>query len=78
MSKLSTTLEDICEGIPEEFLIYFKYVRNLNFTEQPNYKMLKKLFTDLYRKQGFKRDYLYDWIKIEGGQKKLCADFLRL
>lgn len=40
--------------------------------------MLKKLFTDLYKKQGFKRDYLYDWIKFDGDQKKLCADFLRL
>ena len=42
-------LEEMCEGIPIEFLYYFKIVRNLSFQEEPNYNLLRDLFVKLYK-----------------------------
>lgn len=42
--KMQLTLEQLCEGVPNEFVLYFKQIRSLGFEEQPNYSLLKKLF----------------------------------
>ena len=36
--KKSATPEKLCEGLPEEFLEYIKYVKKLLFEEDPDYK----------------------------------------
>ncbi|KAH0794892.1 CK1 family protein kinase [Histomonas meleagridis] len=61
--KAKTTFEELCEGFPDEFVQYFKIVRNLKFTEAPNYTELKKLFRDLFIREGFIYDLQYDWTK---------------
>ena len=38
-----------------------RYVRHLDFFEQPNYDYLRKLFLDMYDKRGFPRDDKFDW-----------------
>ena len=35
--------EKLCQGCPDQFVTYFNYVMNLNFDEDPDYSMLKKL-----------------------------------
>ena len=35
--------EQLCEGCPAQFVDYFNYVMNLNFAEDPDFSMLKKL-----------------------------------
>ncbi len=47
--------------IIDEFLIYFNYVRELQFDEKPNYSYLKDLFTKLFLKNQYTLDYKYDW-----------------
>eukprot|EP01084_Bolivina_argentea_P249347 417371_1 len=59
--KMTTCIQVLCKGIPQEFAIYFKYCRSLKFDEKPDYKYLRKLFTDLYFKRKYKIDYVYDW-----------------
>jgi hypothetical protein len=41
------------------------YCRSLKFADRPDYKFLKKLFTDLMDKLGYQRDYIYDWCKLK-------------
>ena len=62
--KSATTIEALCEGHPMEFAKYMKYCRALKFTEDPDYGYLKKMMNDLFVKQGYYCDYLYDWIML--------------
>lgn len=59
--KSKTPFPELCKGFPEEFVKYFNYVRNLRFTEKPNYAELRQLFRDLFKKLGYIYDYKYDW-----------------
>jgi hypothetical protein len=54
--KLSCTIEELTEGMEEEFNQYFTYVRNLQFEEKPDYQYLRNIFKKLMDKN----DYFYD------------------
>mmetsp|Transcript_121018 Transcript_121018/g.180777 ORF Transcript_121018/g.180777 Transcript_121018/m.180777 type:complete len:359 (-) Transcript_121018:91-1167(-) len=60
-TKLNTTVEELCAGFPDEFRMYIEYTRNLRFTERPDYGYLRKLFRDLFIREGFVFDGVYDW-----------------
>lgn len=51
----------MCDGHPEEMAIYLRYVRRLDFFETPDYEYLRKLFTDLFERKGYKEDGEFDW-----------------
>ncbi|KAH0790045.1 CK1 family protein kinase [Histomonas meleagridis] len=61
--KSRTTFEELCKGFPDEFVRYFHIVRNLKFSETPNYSELRKLFRNLFIREGFVYDFKYDWNK---------------
>ena len=42
-------------------MTYFNYIRSLRFDERPDYSHLRKLFRDLFVREGFVYDYAYDW-----------------
>lgn len=42
--KVSTTIENLCKGIPNEFVEYLKICRGMKFEETPNYELLKQIF----------------------------------
>ena len=64
-SKIETTPKQLCEGLPEEFEKYISYTRNLEYLEQPDYEMLKGLFTSILKKTFLKFDYIYNWTTAE-------------
>lgn len=64
-SKEKTTIEELCESFPEEFAIYLRYCRRLDFFETPNYAYLTKLFQDILDSKGWKCDWDFDWHKIQ-------------
>jgi hypothetical protein len=45
----------------EEFQRYLRYARNLEFTQTPDYEMLRQLFRDLMRREGWAEDNKWDW-----------------
>jgi serine/threonine protein kinase len=59
--KSRTTFESLCRGFPGEFVRYFRSVRNLHFTEDPNYSGLRDLLRERFVAEGFVYDYCYDW-----------------
>lgn len=61
-AKMSLMPEVLCNGLPPEFSIYFNYVRALRFDEKPDYQFLRKLFRDLFIKEGYEFDLCYDWM----------------
>jgi hypothetical protein len=52
----------LCKGVPDEFAIYLKYVRELKFEEKPSITYLRKLIMGLFKREGYEMDYEYDWI----------------
>lgn len=42
----------LCKGLPLEFVTYFQYCRSLRFDDKPDYSYLRKLFRDLFAREG--------------------------
>ncbi|XP_020216407.1 casein kinase I [Cajanus cajan] len=59
--KLSTPIEMLCKSYPVEFASYFHYCRSLTFDQQPDYGFLRNLFRDLFKREGYDSDYIFDW-----------------
>lgn len=59
--KMTTPTEFLCRGFPKEFAIYLNYARSLRFDDKPDYTYLRKLFRDLFVREGFSYDYIFDW-----------------
>jgi hypothetical protein len=59
--KQSIKVEDLCEGLPKEFIDYFNYVKDLGFNDTPNYSNLKKMFRTLFAESNFSTDSDFDW-----------------
>ena len=61
--KYNTPFEELTEGQPEEFLLYFKYIDGLRFEDQPNYVYLIGLFQNMIDKYCRDCFYDFDWKK---------------
>jgi serine/threonine protein kinase len=59
--KMTTSTEILCRGFPNEFAIFLNYTRSLRFDDKPDYAYLRKLFRDLFVREGFQYDYVFDW-----------------
>lgn len=59
--KITTPISVLCEGFPEEFKTYFHYCRSLQFEDKIDYTYLRKLFRDLFIREGHSWDYNFDW-----------------
>uniref|UniRef100_A0A9J8AAQ3 non-specific serine/threonine protein kinase n=1 Tax=Cyprinus carpio carpio TaxID=630221 RepID=A0A9J8AAQ3_CYPCA len=76
--KMSTPIEVLCKGYPSEFSTYMNFCRSLRFDDKPDYSYLRQLFRNLFHRQGFSYDYVFDWNML----KFVCSlnilhDFLR-
>lgn len=78
-TKQLTKIKDLCASFPEEFSYFLNYARNLNFIEQPDYKILVKTFEDLMKSNGWwPIDWEFDWIKKREDQQKKAAEAKQL
>ncbi|XP_066343392.1 casein kinase 1-like isoform X2 [Miscanthus floridulus] len=59
--KMLTPVEVLCKSYPSEFTAYFHYCRSLRFEDKPDYSYLKRLFRDLFIREGYQLDYVFDW-----------------
>lgn len=59
---MSTSIESLTKGLPEEFAIYLNYCRSLKFEEKPDIGYLRKLFKDLFYRMGYEYDFVFDWM----------------
>ncbi|POS85014.1 casein kinase I like hhp1, partial [Erysiphe pulchra] len=59
--KMTTPVESLCRGFPAEFTVYLNYARSLRFDDKPDYSYLRKIFRDLFVREGFQYDYVFDW-----------------
>ncbi|GLT99342.1 hypothetical protein SLE2022_167850 [Rubroshorea leprosula] len=59
--KMLTPIEVLCKSYPSEFTSYFHYCRSLRFEDKPDYSYLKRLFRDLFIREGYQFDHVFDW-----------------
>eukprot|EP00466_Bigelowiella_natans_P008094 jgi/Bigna1/134691/aug1.26_g9399 len=60
--KMSLSPSEITAGCPEPFEKFLIYARNLGFDQDPDYDRIRSWwFTELFEKEGYKLDYVYDW-----------------
>ena len=59
--KMSLTAQELCRGLPAEFSLYMEYIRSLRFYDVPDYGHTKKLFRELFLKENYELDFMYDW-----------------
>lgn len=64
--KVATQLDNLCRGIPMQFKKYLEYVRNLKFTQKPNYQHLIDLFQEAADQNDIDlTDVVWDWDKVK-------------
>ncbi|XP_029116998.1 casein kinase 1 isoform X2 [Elaeis guineensis] len=63
--KMLTPVEVLCKSYPSEFISYFQYCRSLRFDDKPDYSYLKRLFRDLFIREGYQSDYVFDWTMLK-------------
>ncbi|TFK62189.1 kinase-like protein [Pluteus cervinus] len=59
--KMTTPTDLLCRGFPNEFGIFLNCTRALRFDDKPDYSYLRKLFRDLFVREGYQYDYVFDW-----------------
>ncbi|GAB2282213.1 Casein kinase 1-like protein 11 [Dionaea muscipula] len=59
--KMTTSIEALCRSYPSEFASYFHHCKSLQFEDKPDYSYLKKLFRDLFIREGYQFDHIFDW-----------------
>jgi serine/threonine protein kinase len=67
--KLDTPLENLCSGMPIEFQKYLDYSRKLKFEDKPDYHYVKRMFKELFIREGYENDSVYDWVLIPWSQR---------
>lgn len=76
LSASKTCITHVCVFAAEEMATYLRYVRRLDFFEKPDYDYLRKLFTDLFDRNGYVFDFQYDWTGkplVSMGEGRLLA-----
>ena len=78
--KIEMKPEILCAGLIDEFREYFRYVRELQFTEEPNYELLFGLLNNAMKKNKIKNDFKFDWCLNENtnnsGEKFISTENL--
>jgi len=69
--KIGTSVEALTKGYSNEFAQYLNYCRALHFEDKPDYAYLRKLFRDLFLREGHKYDAMFDWINLKNEEKPM-------
>ncbi|UYV75959.1 CSNK1E [Cordylochernes scorpioides] len=65
--KMSTPIEELCRSFAVEFANYLHYCRSLGFDEKPDYTYLRQILRNLFHRQGFTYDFIFDWNMLKFG-----------
>ena len=68
--KIEISSAKLCEGYPIQFEKFLDYVKNLEYTEKPDYNMLRNLLLDIMSNNHLKYNYFFDWTTKEEINKK--------
>jgi hypothetical protein len=58
--KRATSIKDLCEGLPEEFVLYFEHLGSVK-DGKPDHAYLHRLFKRLFSRMKYEYDFVFDW-----------------
>ena len=61
--KKNIRIKELCSRLPEEFELFYNYIRKLQFEQVPDYYYLKILLKNILEKNNYIIDFDYDWNK---------------
>ncbi|KAH3685186.1 hypothetical protein WICPIJ_003847 [Wickerhamomyces pijperi] len=59
--KMTVPSELLGRGLPTEFVHYLNYTKSLRFEDKPDYMYLRRLFRDVFNREHYRYDYVFDW-----------------
>jgi len=59
--KLNSTVNVLCDKLPNEFIDFVNYIKDLAFDDRPNYQYLKSILGNIYDKYKYNYDTIYDF-----------------
>jgi len=62
-TKRFTTNEILCDSYPRQFLIYMRTVRQMEFSQDPDYDGLRRLFHNALNENNLINDGDFDWVR---------------
>ena len=68
--KRNVSLEELCEGLPKEFMSFVKHCRLLDFRQEPDYNYLRGLLLAILKQREYTYDHIYDWNLLAQTRKK--------
>lgn len=60
-SKMTTSIELLCNGFPSAFALYLNYCGSLHFEDRPDYAYVRSLFKQLSMSEAYTNDDVFDW-----------------
>ncbi|CAJ1442170.1 unnamed protein product, partial [Effrenium voratum] len=76
--KIATPVQELCKHLAPEIGAFIDYCRRLRFEEDPDYNYLRQLLKEVFIRQGYEYDLVFDWtatasaicIRNEDGKKE--------
>ena len=62
--KFSSSINSLCDKLPENFVDFMHYIKELQFEDKPNYQYLKTLLGNMYDRNKFSYDMIFDFTGI--------------
>jgi serine/threonine protein kinase len=62
--KANIPMEELCDGLPREMVMFFQAIRGLEFPDEPNYALYRQWFRSLFLRMGYVYDSEYDWAAL--------------
>ena len=59
--KMVITSAELCEGLPIEFEEFIEYIKNLEYTQKPDYDFLRNLLMSVMKNNKLIYNYIFDW-----------------
>ena len=73
-TKMEISEENLCKGLPNEFIHYMKYVKKLDFEQEPDYQYLNSLFISILSKNNMGKNITFFWIKPNSKKRELSEN----
>jgi hypothetical protein len=59
--KQAITAEKLCAGLPVQMQTIWNSIKDLEFEQQPNYRLIKGELEHIFEENGWERNCQYDW-----------------